>query len=137
MPLGMAVGLGPGDFVLDGNPAPPGGSGTAPPNFRPMSIVAKRSPISATAELLLFLVCCSLFFSVYGSARMIKLTICELLTNYAIRFVLYRIVLGKWRPILTNDLAKLVADCASAATISCYTIYYTVSQKNKALQYCP
>ena len=23
MPLGMEVGLGPGDFVLDGNPAPP------------------------------------------------------------------------------------------------------------------
>ena len=33
MPLGREVGLGPGD------------------NFRPMSIVAKRSPISATAEL--------------------------------------------------------------------------------------
>jgi len=27
--------------------------GTPPPNFRPMSIVAKQSPISATAELLL------------------------------------------------------------------------------------
>jgi len=23
MPLGMEVGLGPGDFVLDGDPAPP------------------------------------------------------------------------------------------------------------------
>jgi len=31
MPLGMEVGLGPGDFVLDGNPAPPSkGVGTAP-----------------------------------------------------------------------------------------------------------
>jgi len=33
MPLGMEVGLSPDDFVLDGDPAP---------NFRRMSIVAKR-----------------------------------------------------------------------------------------------
>jgi len=33
--VGMEVGLGPGDFVLDGDPAPPF------PNFRPMFIVAK------------------------------------------------------------------------------------------------
>jgi len=32
MPLGMKVDLGPGDIVLDGNPArPQGGGGTAPP----------------------------------------------------------------------------------------------------------
>ena len=43
MPLGMEVDLGPGDVVLDVNPAsssPRGGGGRAP-NFRPMSIVAK------------------------------------------------------------------------------------------------
>jgi len=43
MPLGMEVGLGPGDFVLAGNPArgpPQKGGGAA--NFWPMSIVAKR-----------------------------------------------------------------------------------------------
>ena len=40
MPLGTEVGLGPGDVVLDGYPAPPK-RGTAP-CFRPMSIVAKR-----------------------------------------------------------------------------------------------
>ena len=51
MPLGTEAGLGPGDIVLDGDPGPP----TAP-NFRPMSVVAKRSPISATAELLLLLI---------------------------------------------------------------------------------
>ena len=46
IPLGMEVGLSLGDFVLDGDPAPlpkkeaePGGRA---PNFRPMSIVAKR-----------------------------------------------------------------------------------------------
>jgi len=38
MPLGMEIGPGPGDFVLDGDPAP-SKKGTAA-NFRPMSIVA-------------------------------------------------------------------------------------------------
>jgi len=41
----MDVGLGPGDFVLDGDPAPllrkVVGAGVEPPNFWPMSIVAK------------------------------------------------------------------------------------------------
>jgi len=42
MPLGMEVGLGSGDFVFNGDPAPPEKKGTAPPpNFWPMSIVAK------------------------------------------------------------------------------------------------
>jgi len=48
MPLGKEVGLGPGHTVLDGDPAPT----AAPTHFRPMPTVAKRSPISATAELL-------------------------------------------------------------------------------------
>jgi len=52
MPLDMEVGLCPGDIVLDGDPAPPTGA-QPPSNFRPMSIVAKRLPISATAEHLL------------------------------------------------------------------------------------
>jgi len=47
MPLGTKVGLGPGHIVLDGDPAP-----HHTPTFWPMSIVAKQSPISATAELL-------------------------------------------------------------------------------------
>jgi len=49
----MEVGLGPGDIVLDRGPAFPTERGTVAPSFRPMSIVAKRSPTSATAELLL------------------------------------------------------------------------------------
>ena len=50
MALGMEVGLGPGHNVLDGaQPPNPQKSSTAP-NFRPMSIVAKRPRISATAE---------------------------------------------------------------------------------------
>jgi len=53
MPLGKEVGLGPGHIVLYGDPV---GTQRPPqqplPTFRPMSIVAKRSPISATAELL-------------------------------------------------------------------------------------
>ena len=51
MPLGKEIGLSPGDIVLGGDPAPPlekGDSfpslekGAQPPNFWPMSIVAKR-----------------------------------------------------------------------------------------------
>jgi len=51
MPLGMELGLSPGDCVLDGNQAPhsPKGGGARgrspgaePSNFRPMSIVTKR-----------------------------------------------------------------------------------------------
>jgi len=52
MPLGTKVGLGQGHVVLHGYPASPI-RGTALPNFRPMSIVVNRSPISATAEYLL------------------------------------------------------------------------------------
>jgi len=37
MPLGTEVGLGPGDIVLDGDPAPLlQGGGAQPPNFRPI-----------------------------------------------------------------------------------------------------
>ena len=42
MSLGMELGLGPGNFVLDGDPAPLPKRGAEPPNFRPMFIVAKR-----------------------------------------------------------------------------------------------
>ena len=45
MPLGMEVGLSPGDLVLDEDPAPSlitKKTAAEPPNFRPMSIVAKR-----------------------------------------------------------------------------------------------
>ena len=52
VPLGMEVGLGPaGGIVLDGDPAPL--KAQQPPTLRPMSVAAKRSPISATVELLL------------------------------------------------------------------------------------
>ena len=55
MSLGTEVGLGPDHTVLGGNPAlnSPLKESTAPSNFRLMSIVAQRSPISATAEHLL------------------------------------------------------------------------------------
>ena len=42
MPLGMEIGLSPGDFVLDEDPAPPPQKRGATPNFPPTSIVAKR-----------------------------------------------------------------------------------------------
>ena len=40
MTLGTKLGVGPGDIVLDGNPAPPKGAQPPPPNFWPMSVVA-------------------------------------------------------------------------------------------------
>jgi len=53
MPLGKEVGLGSGHVVLDGDPMGSQASPQQPlPTFRPMSIVTKRSPILATAELL-------------------------------------------------------------------------------------
>ena len=56
MTPGTEVGIGQGLIVLDGNSAPPlptpSKGGTAAPSFRPMTIVTKRLPISATAELL-------------------------------------------------------------------------------------
>ena len=52
MPLGVEVGLGPGHSVLDGDQATLTERGTATPHFSVDGFVAKRSPISATAELL-------------------------------------------------------------------------------------
>ena len=54
MPLGMEVGVSPGHIVLDGDPAPLGRGTAVSPTFQPISVVAKQSHISATAELLLF-----------------------------------------------------------------------------------
>ena len=42
LPLGTEVNLGPGDVVLDGVAAPPPRKSFTAPNFRFMSIVAKR-----------------------------------------------------------------------------------------------
>ena len=53
MPHGTVVDLGPGYIVLDGAQLPLPERDTAAPLFRAMSVVAKWSPISATAELLL------------------------------------------------------------------------------------
>ena len=59
MPRGREVGLGSGNIVLDGAQLSPSKKGTDL-NFQPMSIVAKWSPISAAAELLLA-TCCDVF----------------------------------------------------------------------------
>jgi len=42
MKLGIVVGLGPCDIVLDGDPAAPKKEAQQPPNFWRMSIVTKR-----------------------------------------------------------------------------------------------
>ena len=52
-PLCTEVGLGSGDIVLDGGTSCPTARGTAAPNFQVTSIVSKRSPIAATAALVL------------------------------------------------------------------------------------
>jgi len=51
----MGAGLGPGHIVLDRDKLPQRKGAQQPPTFQPMSIVAKRSRISATAELLKYL----------------------------------------------------------------------------------
>ena len=61
MPLGMEVGLGPGDFVLDRGPVPPK-KGTQPPIFGPCLLW----PDGRASQLLLntcfvFIMCCSTF----------------------------------------------------------------------------
>jgi len=53
MPLGRVVGLGPGHTVLDRDPALPMEMGTAAPHFSVYVFVAKQSPISTTAEVVL------------------------------------------------------------------------------------
>ena len=58
MPFGTEVGLGPGHILLDGDPAPPPRKGhSSALQFSAMSIVAKRSPISVTAELFMVALC--------------------------------------------------------------------------------
>jgi len=46
MPLGTQIGLGPGDIVLDGNPASHGKGHSSPPILRSMSIVTKWLDLS-------------------------------------------------------------------------------------------
>ena len=52
MPLGMEVGLGPGHFVLDGDPALPPPKGHSPPIFFPYLLWPKAGyiKISQTAR---------------------------------------------------------------------------------------
>ena len=58
MPLGVEVGLGQGNIVLDGDLASPHRKWhSTPSTFRSMSIVAKWLPTPATVELLLYMHC--------------------------------------------------------------------------------
>jgi len=54
MPLGMEVGLGPGDFVFDGDPATPRTEGTypPPPSFWPIqTAVWMKAPLGTEVDL--------------------------------------------------------------------------------------
>ena len=56
IPLHNEVGLGPGEILFDGAQLQrPGKGAQQHPTFRPMCVMAKWSPISATAELLFML----------------------------------------------------------------------------------
>jgi len=55
MPFGIEVGVCLGDIVLYGSPAPHRKGHSSRLTFRPMSVVAKLSPISATADMLYLL----------------------------------------------------------------------------------
>jgi len=74
MPLGMEVGLSPGHIVLDGDPAPPSQKGhSSPPSLFGPCLLWPWSPISATAELLLWspygiFSSCRLFFFLFLSS---------------------------------------------------------------------
>ena len=52
MPLGMEVGLVPGDAVLDGDPHPPWKGAQQPHSTLRPTLLWDRSPISASAEIL-------------------------------------------------------------------------------------
>jgi len=56
MPLGTEVDLGAGHIVLDKNSAPPRRVHSSPPLFSAHVYCGPRSPISATVEILLFLI---------------------------------------------------------------------------------
>ena len=73
MPLDREVGPDPGQCVRWGPSSAQKGD-SPPPNFHPMSIVAKRSPIPATAELL-FIFYVSLFTDEYGAV--LALIVCN------------------------------------------------------------
>ena len=67
------VDLSPGHIVLDGDPTlPEGAREPPPPLFRPMSIVAKRSSISATAEDLSVMFCFSYVLQVSNKKASIR-----------------------------------------------------------------
>jgi len=84
MPLGKEVSLGRRHIVLDGDPVGTQSSTAALPHFRPMPIVAKRSPISASAELVLKEGNSSVLSTV-------KYTAIRVLTNLEILYSSYKI----------------------------------------------
>jgi len=74
------IGLDPGHIVLDGDPARPRKGAQQPPTFRPMPLVAKRSPISTTAELLLVLhlycTCKSYYYKIVRTHSHLTCSLC-------------------------------------------------------------
>jgi len=94
MPLGKEVSLGSGHIVLYGDPVGTQPPTAAPPHFRPMPIVAKRSPISATAQLMLVLFITLLFF---GCVQQTKLSIRSLLGSRKCRLSYHMVCMTEWK----------------------------------------
>ena len=95
MQLGRKVGLSHGHIVLDGDP-PSLTQRCTTPNFRPMSIVATRSPITATAE--------HLFTFLEVKVQILLHTIQN--TRYEIQNTKYTILL--YSTMKSNNAMKLI-----------------------------
>jgi len=78
MALGMELGLGPGDFVLDGDPAAPSPKrGLESPQFVPFLLVGLYSSSSSTALCILFLEKSLIILSLFQYKYWIEYLLCE------------------------------------------------------------
>jgi len=112
----MQVGLGPGHIVLDEEPDLPSERGTTAPHFRnlrpynprPMSTVAKRSPISAAAELLLHLWCTSICLIEAVSSACVRPA-----THQALSVDTDEVAVASVAPGAVNQATEVVAEAVS------------------------
>jgi len=105
MPLGIEIGLGPGDFVLDGDPAAspeqraPAKGHSSHPSFRSMSIVATVAQLSYCRALVVV-------FVLFQTALRVELKSVRVLQSRTQDIVLWGINLTKSSPIIACDINK-------------------------------
>ena len=108
MPLGREVGLGQGHIVLDGDPVGTQPPTAAPPYFRPMAIVAKRSPISATAELLSVHVTVAVTRSSSDSSGIHYVPpVLQMTSYFCIRFHMAHLIVGNDAGAMLKQVVKI------------------------------